>query len=174
MDVDVDVDVDMRVIAIDPGVTGALAVVVGKPGDLRVESVADLPVLVRTTASGKTRRSVDGVALADMVRDAGAADGAVVERLVAPPGVASNTAFSLGATAATCDIALRLAGYEPVVVVSPNVWKLALGAPAAKQEARRFATKLFGSDAQWRLAMHHNRAEAALIGAWYVLTRSKQ
>ena len=62
---------------------------------------------------------------------------------------------------------------EPVVV-SPNVWKLALGAPAAKQDARRFATQLFGSDAQWRLALHHNRAEAALIGAWYVLTRSKQ
>ena len=75
VDVDVDVDVDMRVIAIDPGVTGALAVVVGKPGDLRVESVADLPVLVRHTATGKARRSVDGVALADMVRDAGAADG---------------------------------------------------------------------------------------------------
>ena len=173
MDVDVDVDVDMRVIAIDPGVTGALAVVVGKPGDLRVESVADLPVLVRHTATGKARRSVDGVALADMVRDAGAADGALVERLVAPPGIASNTAFSMGATAAVCDIALRLAGYEPVVV-SPNVWKLALGAPAAKQDARRFATQLFGSDAQWRLALHHNRAEAALIGAWYVLTRSKQ
>ena len=135
---DVDVDVDMRVIAIDPGVTGALAVVVGKPGDLRVESVADLPVLVRHTATGKAHRSVDGVAFADMVRDAGAADGALVERLA-----------------------------------SPNVWKLALGAPAGKQEARRFATQLFGSDALWRLALHHNRAEAALIGAWGLI-RAKQ
>lgn len=159
----------MRVLAIDPGVTGALAVVSGKKGQvLTVEAVHDLPTYVEKTASGKKRQYIDAIALRDMIDAIGPVDAVVVERLSAPPGIASTVAYSLGATAATIATVLRLA-QKTYKLVSPAIWKRGLQAPADKESARNHASRLFKTDKAWPRKKDHNRAEAALIGAWLVL-----
>lgn len=157
----------MRVLAIDPGVSGAMAVVSKCPtsGSLVLEAVHDLPTNSETTSSGKTRRSVDPIGLTKLVKAVGIVDGAVVEKVFAPPGIASTVAFSLGATKGTILSVMALAKV-PVVQVTPNTWKQALEVPPDKAGARRRASAVFGSDHAWPRVKDHNRAEAALIGAW--------
>jgi hypothetical protein len=172
MDVDVDVDADwtgdVRVMAIDPGVTGALAVISYINGELRVEAVYDLPTWSEKTSSGKTRRHVDPVALLALVRRIGPVDRVICERLTAPPGIASTVAFSLGATAATVAAVMRIAKVS-YKLVSPVIWKRALDVPADKEAARKHASRLFKTSEPWERKKDHNRAEAALIGAYGAL-----
>ena len=173
MDVDANVDLDVdgrdvRVMAIDPGVTGALAVVSYINGELTVEAVHDLPTWSEKTSTGKTRRYVDPVALLAMVKAIGPVDRVLCERLTAPPGIASTVAFSLGATAATISAVMRFAKLTPRLV-SPIVWKRALDVPADKEAARKHAARLFKTEAPWSRKKDHNRAEAALIGAYGAL-----
>jgi hypothetical protein len=157
----------MRVMGIDPGVSGALAVVTrSADGALRVESVHDLPTLTDITSAGKARRRVDPVGLAALLDTLPACDRVIIERLVPGPGVTSITAFSMGATAACISAVFALRVSAPVKLVSPNVWKRGLEVPADKQAARRFACQLFGDDAHWKRAKDHNRAESALIAAY--------
>lgn len=156
----------MRVMGIDPGVTGAMAVIHrAADGALTVESVQDLPTLTEVTSSGKARRRVDPVGLAAMVEAAGHCDRVIVERLLAGPGVAAITAFSMGASAACIGAVFALADV-PIKLVSASTWKRALGAPADKEASRRFACQMFADDAHWRRKMDHNRAESALIAAY--------
>ena len=158
-------------LAIDPGVSGAAALVRFDPVKTHCEVVAvhDLPVLTEHTSAGKLRRSIDPVRLAALVAGLDF-DLLAVERLVAPPGIHSVTAYSLGKTAGTIHAVAALAD-RPIKLVSPNVWKRALGVPADKGGARRFASKYFGRDDHWPRAGHHNRAEAALIGVWALAAR---
>lgn len=158
-------------LAIDPGVSGAAALVRFDPVKTHCEVLAvhDLPVLIDHTSAGKLRRSIDPAGLADLVAGLDF-DQLAVERLVAPPGIHSITAFSLGKTAGTIQAVAALAK-RPIRLVSPNVWKRALNVPPDKAGARRFASAYFGHDRHWPKAMHHNRAEAALIGVWALASR---
>lgn len=157
------------VLAIDPGVTGAAALIRKEPGAERCEVIRiwDLPTVTEQTNSGKNRRSLDPVKLADLVKSA-QFDFMAVERLVAPPGIHSITAFSLGKTAGTIQTVAALAGHS-LKIVSPNVWKNGLAVPKDKSAARRFASQYFGHDKHWPRVMDHNRAEAALIGVWALM-----
>jgi hypothetical protein len=74
----------------------------------------------------------------------------------------------LGASKGTIQAVAALAGI-PVKLVSPNVWKNQLRVPADKGAARRRATDLAGTDRHWPRVKDHNRAEAFLIGAWFLL-----
>lgn len=156
----------MKILAIDPGVTGALALVTLSDGGPICEWVADMPTVSETLTSGKVRRWIDAKALHKLVKTQ-PADLVVCEKLFAPPGIASTTAFSMGASKGTIESVLALAGRR-LELVAPSVWKRAIECPPDKQAARRFATKVFGGDAHWKRAMDHNRAEAALIG-WHML-----
>lgn len=165
----------MRIISIDPGVTGALAVLrsapaaPAAPAALIVEAVHDLPTYAETNAKGRTKNYIDPVRLNDLIASIGPVDCVVCERLTAPPGIASMVAFSLGATSGTIASILRLS-HHPFKLVSPSVWKRGLDCPADKEAARQYAIRLFQSDEHWNRKKQHNRAEAALIGAWYVLS----
>lgn len=156
-------------LAIDPGVSGAAALVSLSPGEThcKVAAVYDLPVLTEHTAAGKVRRSIDPVELAKLVASV-KFDLLAVERLVAPPGIHSISAYSLGKTAGIIGTVAALAGH-PVKLVSSSVWKRGLTVPPDKAGARRFATDYFGHDKHWPRAMDHNRAEAALIGVWALM-----
>lgn len=152
--------------AIDPGVTGAAALVSKSPDKPHCEimRVWDLPTITEQTTAGKNRRRLDPVGLAKLVSSV-SFDVLAVERLVAPPGIHSITAFSLGQSAGVIQSIAALAK-RPLKVVSPSVWKRGLVVPPDKAGARRYATRYFGTDQHWPRAMDHNRAEAALIGAW--------
>lgn len=159
----------MRVLSIDPGISGALAVISGKPGAVKVEAVHDLPTYSEKTSSGKTRRYIDPVALAALIETIGPVDRVVIERLVAPPGISGLAAYSLGATAATIATVLRLAGTN-FKLVSSVVWKKAIDCPADKEAARQMASRIFKDDKFWPRRKDHNRAESCLIGVWAVMS----
>lgn len=156
-------------LAIDPGVTGAAVLVSLEPekSHCTVVAVYDLPVITEHTSAGKVRRSIDPVGLDKLVSSV-AFDVLAVERLTAPPGIHSITAYSLGKTAGIIGTVAALAE-RPIKLVSPSVWKRGLAVPSDKAGARRFATGYFGDDKHWPRAMDHNRAEAALIGVWALI-----
>ena len=159
----------MRVIGIDPGLSGALAVISGKPNEWVIEAVYDLPTYAEKTSTGKNRRFIDPVALSKLLKTIGKVDRVQCERMIAPPGVSGMSAFSMGATMATIAATLRIARI-PYKLVSSGVWKRALEVPADKEAARQFASRLFQSSEHWQRKMDHNRAEAALIAAHCAIT----
>lgn len=157
------------VLGIDPGISGALARVErNKSGALKVLQIEPLPLWSEQTKAGKTRRYIDLPPLLALLAGM-EADCIVCERMIAAPGIAGSTAFSMGATMGVIQAALRAHGERHKFVVS-SVWKRALECPADKEAARLFAVRLFGSDDFWPLKKDHNKAEAALIAAYGALT----
>lgn len=158
----------IRVVGIDPGVTGALAVIEQVDGAWKVLAVYDLPVTQERTSTGKVRRHIDPVALYALLESLLPIDRVVVERLNAPPGISGIAAYSLGATAATIGTTLALLCLG-VKLVSSSIWKRAMEVPKDKEAARQFASERFGTSEYWRRKKDHNRAEAALIALYGAL-----
>lgn len=159
----------MKVLAIDPGLSGAIAIVVGKPEEYRVEAVHDLPTTVEKTSSGKLKRKLDPVLLNRMVKEMLPVDLVICERMIAPPGISGLAAMSMGITVGTISTVLKLAKVD-LKLVSANVWKRGLDVSADKESARLHASRLFKSDEFWVRKKDHNRAEAALIGLWGLMS----
>ena len=151
------------VIGIDPGVSGAIVKLSGTLAAPSLEWCFDLPAYAEKTGTGKTRRYIDGPALLKILKPE-KPDLIICERMIAPPGVASNTAFSMGATMGALQTVFALHGARARLVVS-SVWKRALDCPADKEKARQMAGQLLGFEA-WPLKRDHNRAEAALIALY--------
>lgn len=163
----------MRVLGIDPGVTGAWAIVDVTAGkEPLIVEIGDLPTKAVQMSKRVTRR-LDARAL-DMLFDRlltlDAPDRIIVERLTGAPGVTSTTAFSLGWTAATIDTLLTARDWD-YLQAHPAVWKRALLVPADKHGSKARATKLFRTDKHWPREKDHNRAEAALIALYGAITR---
>jgi crossover junction endodeoxyribonuclease RuvC len=97
---------------------------------------------------------------------------AVVERVASMPkqGVASTFKFGMATgiihgVLAACDV--------PVHLVTPSVWKRGMGLIGADKEASRaLALRLFPQVTGLDRKMDHGRAEALLMGHWFMLSRS--
>jgi hypothetical protein len=152
----------MLTLGVDPGLTGALALL---DGDGSIELLADLPII-----RDKSLAWVDGGELQTIVRDAlrGRPCRAIVERVSAMPrqGVASSFAFGVGFGSM---LGVLQAQHLPIELVTPAVWKRALGLTSDKRASLDRARLLFPT-ADLRLAKHDGRAEALLI-AHHVMTR---
>lgn len=158
----------MITIGIDPGLTGAIAVICTERGLL---DVADIPTCDNGLASGAMKRWVDAGALAAVLRDWSArfdfardAVHGVIERPIPMPSMPSTT------TASTYDsFGVLRALIEPmcrdVAYVAPRVWKSAFGLGTDKDASRACATRLY-ANAPVKRVKDHNRAEAILIGHW--------
>jgi crossover junction endodeoxyribonuclease RuvC len=148
------------ILGIDPGAGGALAVVSGGS----VVAVWDMPTVEVRSKRG-TKRRVDPVALAAIVRECGACSG-VVELVGSRPGEGHVGAFSFGKAAGFAEMAVAAAGI-PYTLVPPASWKAALRVPADKDAARLRASQLMPKAAKhWPLKKHDGRAEAALLALW--------
>lgn len=144
----------MKVLGIDPGISGALALIDTTDWTL---ALVDMPQEV-----GKaSRKAVSPTLTAQTVAAAGA-DYVFCEDVWSSPqaGVASSFAFGrslgivLGAAAATAALTM----------IKPAIWKSALQVPRDKNLARARAQQLFPSAAgQFARAKDDGRAEAALI-----------
>lgn len=181
----------MRVLGIDPGVTGAWAIIDYSPasagngeGNAGEGNGVVRPVLVKIgdlptrsiKMSKRVAKRLDVVKLGELfdglLDDPDTKpDRIVVERLSGGPGINSTTAFSLGWTGAVLDSALTVRGWGEYISVSPSSWKKALLVPAEKSQAKKRATKLFGHDKGWPREMDHNRAEAALLALYGAAVR---
>lgn len=165
----------MRVLGIDPGVTGAWAIVeVVADRAPVVAEIGDLPVRAEKL-SNRVAHRLDVSGLWDLFDDKLRGDGpkidrVIIERLTGAPGTTSTTAFSLGWTAAVLDTILAVME-TPYLKAHPSVWKRALLVPADKKGSKARATKLFKTDRHWPREKDHNRAEAALIALYGAITR---
>lgn len=151
----------MIIFAIDPGLSGAWAVIV----DGKATICGDMPV------SGEgTHRRVAASVLAGFMRDA-RPDLCVIEQVGAMPGqgVASSFRFGMAYGAA---LAVTNVAEVPFELVHPTVWKrhFRLAGPdkeASRQKALDLAPRLSASLSR---KLDHGRAEAILIGLYAAAT----
>lgn len=154
------------VIGIDPGLTGALAVVV----DGELAWVADTPIAVDNRREYFLYLMAGHVANAVRLAPpnvAGSNVKAIVEDAWARPceGVSSSFRSGRGLGIWEGILAGRGVEYERV---APTKWKRAVGLTGGnKTDARKLAAKLFPGKAELFIRVKdHGRAEAALL-AWY-------
>lgn len=145
------------VLGVDPGLTGAWALLDASGGFVAVE---DLPVI----RDGRLAW-IDADALSGRLIElrAGRPMRAVVERVHAMPRNGSQAAFSQGATLGSILAALQLVRVS-IELVTPAAWKRAAGLAADKRASLDRARLLF-PDAPLDRQKDHGRAEALLIAA---------
>ena len=145
------------VLGVDPGLSGALARLTAS-GDL---TIWDMPVL-QVERNGRVRRDLDLAVLVATIRHADATE-AWLERVGAMPGQGVSSMFAFGRAVGQVEAVITACAL-PLSLVTPQVWKRSLTVPAGKDAARLRASQLMPAyAAEWRLAKHDGRAEAALI-----------
>ena len=164
----------LYVIGIDPGLSGALAII----GQKGLAAVHDIPVMQRGMAAGKVKNQVNAAAVTQLLKEWTNGFDRRTEVLVvlehqAPfrvPGAkpqGSSSVFSLGHTAGILEGVVVALGI-PHREVTPVTWKKALGLPGGaknKGVVRARAQRLF-PEAPLTRVMDHNRAEAIMIAHW--------
>ncbi|MFW6342496.1 MAG: hypothetical protein ACOC00_05700 [Halothiobacillaceae bacterium] len=153
----------MRVLAIDPGLSGAIALLDTESG----ASVWDMPTIGRGKAG---RRRVNAAELCSLIAGCHA-DVGVIEQVGSRPGQGVSSTFAFGEAYGTARTAIIAAGL-PIEHVGPRQWKGMLGLGRCKEASRTRAVELFPELCQ-QLARKRDegRAEALLIATWYVRTR---
>jgi crossover junction endodeoxyribonuclease RuvC len=146
-------------IGVDPGITGALAVLQdGK----HLLMLIDMP----TVSSGKSvrvSRSVDSVGLSKAVGGLLAAYpleyvSAIVEKTFAMPGQGVSSTYSMGHSRGVVEGVFLTKGI-PTQLVAPIVWKKKMGFNSDKEFVRGEISKLFPTASLHR-KKDHDRAEA--------------
>lgn len=143
----------MRIVGVDPGLTGALALYVRD----RITAVVDMPVIDGT---------VDAYSLTSVVAEWGAVDRVVVEQQQAMPrqGVAST--FKTGANYGRI-LGVLAALQRPVQHVTAGMWTKALRVGSDKALHRRRAQDEWPVIADlFARAKDDGRADACLIALW--------
>lgn len=147
-----------HIIGIDPGLSGAIAIL-SPTGEL--ECLADLPVI----RDGKLSW-IDGGRLQSILIDTlhGRPARAVVERVQAFPSQGRSSAFNFGVGFGSL-LSILQARHLPIELVTPVVWKRAMGLSKDKHASLDKARLLYPS-ADLGLAKHDGRAEALLLAHW--------
>lgn len=156
----------MRVVGIDPGLTGAVgsAIIDAGSGSALAVEVHDLPV----TTFVDQRQVPDPVALYDLLRVL-QPDLVILEHVEARPGRGSVSSWrfaqGFGATMAACQLAVD---GPRVHLVRPSIWKAALGLSSDKSASLAAARSAFPSVAdRLKRAKDDGRAEALLLIDFY-------
>jgi crossover junction endodeoxyribonuclease RuvC len=156
------------ILAIDPGLTGAYALV---ERDGTIVKVDDLPVI----ADAKTKW-IDGDTLTeqwlDLINDRDVTG--VIERVHPMPESGSQGAFSQGMTLGSLLVSLQMVQAR-IVMVTPATWKRDVGLlsrPGMTDGARKRASidkaRLLFPRAPLDRQKDHGRAEALLIAHWHL------
>jgi crossover junction endodeoxyribonuclease RuvC len=149
---------NMKYLGIDPGISGALAIVETFNGLPTLVDVIDMPA-VGTGAKAR----VDIIAAAQWIGKHGPS-AAYVERAQAFPGQGASSGFSYGRAVGAVEAVVALCSI-PMTLVEASVWKRRLSLPGKdKEAARQRALQLFPAQhAFLARKKDHGRAEAALI-----------
>ncbi len=147
----------MVILGIDPGLTGALALL----SDRGIE-VFDVPTL-KARSRG---REVNWPEVARWVDAAGHIDHAVIETVGARPGQGVSSMFKFGYVSGGLR-GIVAAHFIPVTMAPPQLWKRDMAVPKEKDGARARASELFPSHCDLFVRVKdHGRAEASLIALW--------
>ena len=154
------------IIGIDPGQTGALAVLSG--GGAYLDLVFDMPVTTRLSGKGK---EVNAYLLADFLlemKQQGTEElKAVVERVHAMPGQGSTSMFNFGRSLGVIEGVLSGLNI-PVQWVTPQAWKKKFGLiKKEKDAARALVLSMYPERSDlFSRKKDGGRADATLIGLY--------
>lgn len=154
-------------VAIDPGVTGAIAVV--SWGGKLLE-VWDTPTLIKRSGKKKKRIHEEAamVARLESIRDGYDVSQVAIENIHAMPGQGTVSMFSMG-TGFGLWLGMLSALKFVVERVEPRIWKKAMSIPTGseKEESRVRALKMFPyASESIKLKKHHGRADAILLAVY--------
>jgi crossover junction endodeoxyribonuclease RuvC len=158
----------MKVCAVDPGITGAIAVWNTTNDELEL---FDMPI-VTLKRDKRTASEVSAQLLSEMIAGRGIGYG-VVEKVAAMPGQGVSGMFSLGRSLGVVEGVL--ASYDiPTRLVPPQTWQKHFSLKGKKHDAdgsRNLAMQRFPQHAaQFARKKDNGRADAALVALWYVET----
>ena len=146
-----------RVIGVDPGASGAIALVV----DGFLHQVVDMPT-VTVTRNAAQKRQVSPAGVADIIRSM-KPDTAIVEKVGAMPGQGVSSMFSFGRSVGIIEGALA-ALQVPATFITPQAWQKAVGAAKGKDGSRQRVMELFPRDSHlFARVKDDGRADAVLI-----------
>ena len=150
-----------RILGVDPGGSGALALLEGA----KLIDVVDMPVFMVARGRG-FKPEIDTHALIALLRD-WKPDACWFERVGGMDGQSASAAFNFGRVAGNCEAIVKASGTR-FDFVSPHVWKGGMKLiNAAKDDARAKATNMWPHLAErFRRKMDDGRAEAALIAEY--------
>ena len=152
----------MRVIGIDPGLSGAVAVITGTDS-LRV---LDMPTMT-VERNGKAKRQVSASELAEIIYILKSEDCHVyVEKVSAMAGQGVTSVFSFGRSFGMIE-GILAAFKLPVTYVAPATWVKAVGRGQGKDASRARAMEIFpNNQTDFKRVKDDGRADAALIAYW--------
>jgi len=160
------------VLAIDPGLSGAMAWYDGDELE-----VADLPV-----ACEKKKTRLDIAAFVAATKGRFGAQNALIEKVGSMPMQGLGSAFNFGFTTGAIHGVLAANGFT-IHTVTPAQWKFGVGLNAVpgqelkarKAASRAKASKLFPEHAHlFARVKDDGRAEAALMAWWFIHKRSPE
>lgn len=152
----------MRILGVDPGTSGALALLDARGALLRVE---DAPHFEVSRGRGK-KKEIDVLGLADLIV-AMKPDATFFEQTHGMAGDGESAAYNFGRAAGCVEAIAKVQGAR-FTFVPPPVWKRAMGLiRTAKDDSRAKATAMWPDFAQsFRRKCDDGRAEAALIAEY--------
>ena len=151
----------MRRIGIDPGLSGAIAVLTDD-----TLQIHDMPVMT-VDRNGKAKRQVSANELAELLNLYAGKDCHVyVERVSAMAGQGVTSVFSFGRSFGMIE-GILAALKMPVTFVAPATWTRAIGRSPGKDASRARAMELFPNyEYFFKRVKDDGRADAALIAHW--------
>jgi crossover junction endodeoxyribonuclease RuvC len=151
----------MRHIGIDPGLSGAIAVLTDD-----TLQIHDMPVMT-VDRNGKAKRQVSANELAELLNLYAGRDCHVyVERVSAMAGQGVTSVFSFGRSFGMIE-GILAALKMPVTFVAPATWTRAIGRSPGKDASRARAMELFPNyEYFFKRVKDDGRADAALIAHW--------
>ena len=152
----------MRILGVDPGIHGGLAIVAVEDGAApRLVEAIDIPVI----GTGAKER-VDVAAIRNFI-DRHQPIRALIERAQAMPKQGASSGFKYGRAVGAIEAAITLCSI-PVEIVEPSVWKRFWRLPGKDKEGgRQQALQLFpAAHAALARKKDHGRAEASLIALY--------
>lgn len=160
----------MRVIGIDPGISGAVAVIeiMGGVDGIAPKciGVTDIPA-IGTAAKAR----VDAIELRNWI-EVYHPDFAGIERAGSFPKQGIASTFKYARAVGTIEAVVACCGI-PMTLVEPSKWKRAFHLNSDKEASRQLAIGLFPhAHDQLNLKRHHQRAEAMLIALFTANNRT--
>jgi crossover junction endodeoxyribonuclease RuvC len=151
----------MRHIGIDPGLSGAIAVLTDD-----TLQIHDMPVMT-VDRNGNAKRQVSANELAELLNLYAGKDCHVyVERVSAMAGQGVTSVFSFGRSFGMIE-GILAALKMPVTFVAPATWTRAIGRSPGKDASRARAMELFPNyEYFFKRVKDDGRADAALIAHW--------
>ena len=161
----------MKIIGIDPGLSGAIAVL----EDKRVLSIFDMPVMAE---GKKNKKQLNSAQLVNILKENTKISedvAIVVEQVNAMPGQGVTSMFNFGQTFGAIKgvcAALEL----PIFFVRPSKWKKHFELiNSSKDASRTKAIEMYPSlSAQLSKKKDVNKSDAILIARYYIETRLKE